>query len=116
MAFLNGGELDGARILSPESVAMMTLEEHIVDVQVGPSSIYEGAKHGLGWWTCPDGERQRLMHTGGGPGFAAIMQLYPEERLGIVLLGNEFAYGAALPIGGTVPRDAIAHLAASLDW
>ena len=115
-AFLNGGELDGARILSPESVAMMTSEEHLVDVAPGPTSIYEGLKHGLGWWIWPEGERMRIMHTGGGPGFAVIMQAYPAERLGIVLLGNEFAYGAALPFSGTVPRDAIAHLAASLDW
>lgn len=116
IAFLNGGELDGTRILSRESVAMMTREEHIVEVNGGATSVYEGIRHGLGWWTWPDGERKRLMHTGGGPGFAAIMQLYPEERLGIILLGNEFAYGAALPFSGTVPRDAIAHLAASLDW
>jgi CubicO group peptidase (beta-lactamase class C family) len=116
MAFLNGGELDGERILSLESVAMMTRDEYLVDVAPGPTSIYEGLKHGLGWWIWPDGERVRIMHTGGGPGFAAIMQAYPVERLGIVLLGNEFAYGAALPFSGTVPRDAIAHLAASLDW
>jgi CubicO group peptidase (beta-lactamase class C family) len=116
MAFLNGGELDGARILSPESVAMMIREENIVEVIAGPTSVYKGLRHGLGWWTWPDENRQRLMHTGGGPGFAAIMQLYPEERLGIILLGNEFAYGAAMPFSGTVPRDAIAHLTASLDW
>jgi CubicO group peptidase (beta-lactamase class C family) len=95
---------------------MMTREEYIVEVEAGPTSVYKGLRHGLGWWTWPDGERQRLMHTGAGPGFAAIMQPFPEERLGIVLLGNEFAYGAALPFSGTVPRDAIAHLAASLDW
>jgi CubicO group peptidase (beta-lactamase class C family) len=116
MAFLNGGELDGVRILSPESVAMMTREQYIVEVKGGPTSVYKGLRHGLGWWTWPDGKRQRIMHTGGGPGFAAIMQLYPEERLGIILLGNEFQYGAALPFAGTVPRDAIAHLAAGLDW
>jgi CubicO group peptidase (beta-lactamase class C family) len=116
MAYLNSGELDGARILSAESVAMMTREENLIDVKGGPTSVYKGLRHGLGWWTWPDGERQRLMHTGGGPGFAAIMQLYPEERLGIVLLGNEFEYGAAMPFRGTVPRDVIAQLAASLDW
>ena len=116
MAFLNDGEVDGARILSPESVAMMTREENIVEVKGGMTAVYKGVRHGLGWWTWPDGERTRLMHTGGGPGFAAIMQLYPEERLGIVVLGNEFEYGAALPFAGTVPRDAIAHLAAGLDW
>jgi len=116
MAFLNGGELDGACILSPESVAMMTRQENIVEVKAGPTSVYTGLRHGLGWWTWPNGERLRIMHTGGGPGFAAIMLLYPEEHLGIILLGNEFAYGAAMPFTGTVPRDAIAHLTASLDW
>ncbi len=116
LAFLNGGELDGVRILSPESVAMMTRDEYIVEVKGGATSVYQGISHGLGWWTWPDGERLRIMHTGGGPGFAAIMQLYPKEHLGIILLGNEFAYGAAMPFTGTVPRDAITHLAASLDW
>jgi CubicO group peptidase (beta-lactamase class C family) len=117
MAFLNGGELDGARILSPESVAMMTREEHMVEAGPGPTMVYKGLRHGLGWWIWPDGERLRIMHTGAAPGFAVIMQLYPEERLGIVLFGNEFAYGGALPIfAPTVPRDVIAHLAASLDW
>ena len=116
MAFLNGGELDGERILSSESVTMMTRKEHIVEVKGGMTAVYKGVRNGLGWWTWPDGERERLMHTGGGPGFGAIMQLYPEEGLGIVVLGNEFAYGAALPFSGTVPRDAIAHLVASLDW
>jgi CubicO group peptidase (beta-lactamase class C family) len=115
-AFLNGGELDGARILSPESVAMMTSEKHLVKVAPGPTSAYKGLRHGLGWWSWPDGERQRLMHTGGGPGFAAIMQLYPEEGLGIVLLGNEFEYGAVFPFTKNAPRDVIAHLVASLDW
>jgi CubicO group peptidase (beta-lactamase class C family) len=117
MALLNGGELDGARILSPESVAMMTRAEHLVEVGPGPTWVYKGLRHGLGWWVWPDGQRTRLMHTGAGPGYAAIMQLYPEERLGIVLLGNEFKYGGALPIfAPAVPRDAIAHLAAGLDW
>jgi len=92
MAFLNGGELDGVRILSPESVAMMTRDEYIVEVKGGATSVYQGLSNGLGWWTWPDGERLRIMHTGGGPGFAAIMQLYPKEHLGIILLGNEFAH------------------------
>jgi CubicO group peptidase (beta-lactamase class C family) len=117
MAFLNGGELDGARILSPESVAMMTSEENMVEVGPGPTWVYKGLKHGLGWWIWPDGERLRLMHTGGGPGFATIMQLYPEENLGVVLFGNEFAFGGAIPVvAPTVSRDVIAHLVSTLDW
>ena len=113
MAFLNGGELDGARILSPESVAMLTDEGHIV-AKGGPASFYKGVEHGLGWWIWPDGERHRIMHSGDGPGFSNIMQLYPDERLGIIVQGNEWAYGVAFR--GTSPRDSVAHLAASLDW
>ena len=42
------------------------------------------------------------------------MQLYPEEELGIIVLGNEWAYGVAFR--GTSIRDSIAHLAANIEW
>ena len=113
MAFLDGGELDGVRILSPESVTTMTIDGHI-RARGGPASFYKGVEHGLGWWIWPDGDRVRIMHSGDGPGFSNIMQLYPEEHLGVIVQGNEWAYGVAFR--GTSPRDSIAHLAASLDW
>jgi hypothetical protein len=113
MAFLEGGELEGVRILSPESVDMMTNEGHIA-AKGGPASFYKGVEHGFGWWIWPDGDRHRIMHSGDGPGFSNIMQLYPEERLGVIVQGNEWAYGVAFR--GTSPRDSVAHLAASLDW
>lgn len=113
MAFLNEGEFDGGRILSPESVAMMIRDGH-VGAKGGPASFYKGIKHGLGWWIWPDGDRQRIMHSGDGPGFSNIMQLYPEEGLGVIVMGNEWAYGVAFR--GTAIRDSIAHLAASIDW
>jgi D-alanyl-D-alanine carboxypeptidase len=113
LAFLEGGELDGVRILSPESVDMMTNDGHIA-AKGGPASFYKGVEHGLGWWVWPDGERIRIMHSGDGPGFSNIMQLYPEEHLGVIVQGNEWAYGVAFR--GTSPRDSVAHLAASLDW
>jgi D-alanyl-D-alanine carboxypeptidase len=113
MAFLEGGEREGVRILSPESVGMMTNEGHIA-AKGGPASFYKGVEHGFGWWIWPDGDRHRIMHSGDGPGFSNIMQLYPEERLGVIVQGNEWAYGVAFR--GTSPRDSVAHLAASLDW
>jgi len=113
MAFLNGGEVNGERILSPESMAMMIQDGHIV-AKGGPASFYKGVKHGLGWWIWPDGDRQRIMHSGDGPGFSNIMQLYPEEGLGVIVMGNEWAYGVAFR--GIAIRDSIAHLAASIDW
>jgi CubicO group peptidase (beta-lactamase class C family) len=112
-AFLNGGALNGARILSPESVAMMTHEGH-VPAKGGPGSFYKGIKHGLGWFIWPDGDRQRIMHSGDAPGFSGIMQLYPQEGLGVIIMGNEWPYGVSFR--GTAIRDSIAQVAADIDW
>jgi CubicO group peptidase (beta-lactamase class C family) len=115
MAFLNSGELDGARILSPESVAMMFHEGYIAPKGGQTASLYKGVLHGLGWMIWPDGERLRIMHPGGVPlGFSATMQLYPEERLGIIIHGNEWAYG--INFRGTSIMDYIVHLAANMNW
>jgi CubicO group peptidase (beta-lactamase class C family) len=115
MAFLNGGELNGAQILSPESVAMMFHDGHIEPKGGQTASLYKGVKHGLGWMIWPDGERLRIMHPGSVPmGFSATMQLYPEERLGIIVHGNEWAYG--INFRGTSIMDSIVQLAADMDW
>lgn len=112
-ALLNGGFLNDARILSSESATMMIEEGHIV-AKGGPGSIYKGAKHGLGWLIWPNGNRQRIMHSGEGPGFSSIMQLYPEEGLSIVVMGNEWPFGASFR--GTAIRDTIASVAANIEW
>ena len=93
LAFLHSGELEGARILSPQSVAMMTAV---------PDTLAEvsGSEHGLGWLFVADRGRVRLQHDGGGPGFATTMRLYPEEDLGIVIMAN----------GTDLERDALAAL------
>ena len=111
--FLNGGSLNRTRILSPESVTMMINEGHIA-AKGGPGSFYRGIKHGLGWFIWPDGDRQRIMHSGDAPGFSNIMQLYPEEGLGIIIMGNEWPYGVSFR--GTAIRDSIAQVAANIDW
>jgi CubicO group peptidase (beta-lactamase class C family) len=105
LAYLNDGELDGQRILSAKGVAMMTNESHVTGK--GPQTMgYPGMSHGLGWWVIPTEDQTALQHTGGGPGFAALMRLYPDQSLGVVVLGN----------GTNLPHDGIADLAASLAW
>jgi CubicO group peptidase (beta-lactamase class C family) len=87
LAYLNGGELDGVRILSPQSVDLMTHSDHVLGE--GPNiSSYTDGRHGLGWYIIPEDEQIRLQHHGGGPGFATTMRLYPEQGLGIVILAN----------------------------
>ncbi len=103
MAYLNMGELDGARILSPQSVASMTDEGHVEIVATGQT---EAPVQGMGWGIYPDGETVYLEHSGGGPGFGSALRLYPNRKLGIAVLANDTTYD----------RDVILNLVASLDW
>jgi CubicO group peptidase (beta-lactamase class C family) len=115
MAFLNDGELDGERILSPESVTMMFHQGHIAPQGGQTASLYKGVIHSLGWMIWPDGERLRIMHPGSVPmGFSATMHFYPEERLGIIIHGNEWSYG--VNFFGVSIMDSIVRLAANMDW
>jgi len=109
MAYLNGGELDGQRILSPESVAMLTNESHILPGNTPEAADYKDYDeifHCLGWFYVVEGDDFFIAHSGGGPGFAADMRLYPDRDLGMVILAN----------GSYLAREEIADLVASLDW
>ncbi len=93
MAYLNRGILDGKRILSPESISLMT-----------ETSPMDG--HGLGWSVGKTNRTRFIEHTGGGPGFATEMRLYPDEELGIAILAN----------GTDLDRSGVVDLLASMNW
>lgn len=76
---------DDGGLLAPQSIALMRADSGRVP---------------LGWANFADGARPWVQHLGGGPGFAAIMRLYPQEGLGIVLLAN----GTNLDAEGLVER------------
>ncbi len=82
---LNGGEVDGTRLLSAASVAGM---QRIVP---------RGGKRnfGLGWFRSHEAAERRpafVEHLGGGAGFWNVMRLYPAESLGVVMMGNTTSY------------------------
>ena len=82
---LNGGQTNGSRLLSEESVAEMQ--------RVTP----RGGKRdfGLGWFRShQDGGRRPAFveHLGGGAGFWNVMRIYPELSLGVVVMGNTTSY------------------------
>lgn len=105
LAYLHGGELAGTRILSPESVALMSQESQVLGE--GPNmAAYAQGRHGLGWYVIPEGAGIRLQHDGGGPGFATTMRLYPEQGLGIAILTN----------GTDLDRDGISERLSQMDW
>ena len=92
---LNGGRIDDARLLSPESVAMMQ--------RITPR---EGKRDfGLGWFRPHEAGQRRpafVEHLGGGAGFWNVMRIYPEESLGMVMMGNTTRYDHESLLDGIV--------------
>lgn len=107
LAYLNQGELSGQRILSLETVSMMTYEGHVPVKNRIQTAVTGIALQGLGWGVSLNGEQlDYIEHSGGGPGFGTAMRLYPEQSLGIIVMANDTTYD----------RNAILDLAASLEW
>lgn len=62
---------------------------------------------GLGWEAhLTDTDRRYLTHSGGGPGFATILRLYPDEDLGVIVMGND----------STMDREILADVLANMAW
>jgi CubicO group peptidase (beta-lactamase class C family) len=106
-AILQGGSLDGHRILSRASVETMLTSYQVPAGASSERSLIgkDDVRHGIAWFIVHDGDRTYYEHTGGGPGWAALMRIYPDEQLAIVLMGN----GTLLP--STDLADAIARTA-----
>jgi len=67
----------------------------------------DSSQQGIGWQALRTaGDRSYLTHSGGGPGFATIMRLYPEENLGVVVMGSD----------STMDRETLADVLADFDW
>ncbi len=81
---LNGGELEGVRLLSPDSVrAMQTLQVKGPKLDVGYGWFRRKADRvAAEFWE----------HLGGGAGFWSMMRIYPKEGLGVVTMGNATSY------------------------
>jgi CubicO group peptidase (beta-lactamase class C family) len=93
---LNGGELDGVRILSPEAVALMQ--------EMQRSTTGDPLGYGVAWRVHDEAEHPFVEHDGGGVGLWAKMRLYPQEGLAIVLMSNESGWN----------RDRVADAAANV--
>ncbi len=107
MAFLNNGKLDGQQILTPESIDMMLNDFHSQMRENPENTKPDEPYQGLGWLIVPysDGT-YHLEHSGGGPGFAVDMRVYPDKALGMVIMAN----------GTYLPSREIFDLMAGLKW
>jgi CubicO group peptidase (beta-lactamase class C family) len=76
---LRDGELDGARVLAPDSARAMR-------------EVTRAGKpftHGIGWFRRPTtGRGDWVEHFGAGAGFWNVMRLYPGRDLGVVVMTN----------------------------
>ena len=62
---------------------------------------------GLGWRAqLTDDGRRYLVHNGGGPGFSTSFRVYPDEGLGVVVMGNDT----------TINRERLVEVLANYDW
>jgi CubicO group peptidase (beta-lactamase class C family) len=80
LAYLNGGEYDGARILEPETVEQMHSQQFTGHPDV--SGI------GYGFWEHRTGERRGVHHGGQWVGFSNLLYLLPDEDVGIIVSYN----------------------------
>jgi CubicO group peptidase (beta-lactamase class C family) len=85
LAYVNGGELEGHRLLEATTVAQI-----LSDQQVHPAGI-EGRRslQGLAWHGLNGlGTATNWGHGGGDPGISTLMAFSPHDRSGVVALTN----------------------------
>jgi CubicO group peptidase (beta-lactamase class C family) len=76
---LNGGELDGVRVLSAASVKEM---------QRITGEMRPGAGYGVAWQSLNLGGHAGLTHSGSMPGVATLISMFPAERAATIVLMN----------------------------
>ena len=80
-AEVNGGALDGSRVLSSASVAEM--ERGVADTNAG-----DGSRYGLGWTDSQIGGIRMVGHVGSTTDMASAAFFSPEQKTGVVILLN----------------------------
>ncbi len=88
---LNGGELDGVRIIEAE-----TLREILTPQVMAPASMYPTMTlveprfftYGLAWFIHDYGHEHVVMHTGSIRGMTALAGMLPERGVGVFVLAN----------------------------
>jgi len=81
---LNGGELDGVRILSSESIELLRQDQ--------VSTTGEPLGFGMAWWIRDAAEHPYIEHGGGGEGVDALLRVYLDDGFAIALQANSGGY------------------------
>ena len=102
---LNGGTLDGKKIVSPLTIENLHTPRMETGAKQTEPEIVPGG-YALGWFTDIYRGVQRVHHGGNIDGFSALVVLVPAEKIGIGILVNQDA--SALP--GLLARHALDRL------
>ena len=106
---LNGGELDGVRLLSPKTIALMTAS-HTTDLP-GPQGLGPGLEFGLGFRVVTDlGDSQALGSEGlyGWSGiYGTNFWVDPKEKLVAVMMVQKYPGANVAPAFQTLTYQAI---------
>ncbi|MEA3335162.1 MAG: serine hydrolase [Chloroflexota bacterium] len=82
LAILNGGELNGARIVETE-----TLDEIWTPLSTpGMGGLLQ--EYGMGWFLAEDKGHRFVWHVGGGPGYMSNLILAPDDDAAVVTMVN----------------------------
>lgn len=102
---LNGGALDGKKIVSPLTIDNLHTPRMETGAKQTEPEVVPGG-YALGWFTDIYRGVQRVHHGGNIDGFSALVVLVPAEKIGIGILVNQD--GSALP--GLLARHALDRL------
>jgi CubicO group peptidase (beta-lactamase class C family) len=80
LANLNRGQLEGRRILRPESYEALWT--------AAAQTSLNGARIGLSWFLGEHADRRTVFHAGGDTGFRSYVMLLPDHGIGLVLASN----------------------------
>ncbi len=81
IAYLNEGQYEGTRILSPQGIAQM----HTPAVRAEEE---QDSYYGMGWIIGPVNGIDAVYHSGDAPTYQTAVLMVPKEELGIVLITN----------------------------
>jgi CubicO group peptidase (beta-lactamase class C family) len=102
---LNGGTLDGRRLVSEAALRETQSSQLVVPTTVAfrrARNLRYGAGYGMGWQVWDYRGRPMLWHTGSGDGELAYMAIFPENGLGIVVLVNSWVMTSVPPVHGMI--------------
>jgi hypothetical protein len=92
------GKVDGRQVLSAETVKQLISSQMVVqdDPEMAVLGVEEDhtEAYALGWGVSNYRGLKLVSHSGGIDGFVAEVALLPKEKVGVVVLTNNFNYGA----------------------